>query len=120
LPMLKEIQGRATDFVVAADGTIMHGLALIYVVRDLPGVEAFKIVQESLEKTRVLLRTNERYAPDSDEKIRVGFRARLGQSVEIVIEHVAEMPPEASGKFRYVVSHAVNSSSRPIESPCMV
>jgi phenylacetate-CoA ligase len=34
LPMLKEIQGRSTDFVVAADGTVMHGLALIYVLRD--------------------------------------------------------------------------------------
>ena len=37
LPLLKEIQGRTTDFVVAADGTLMHGLALIYVIRDLPG-----------------------------------------------------------------------------------
>src|SRR5690606_8217901 len=32
LPLLKEIQGRSTDFVVAADGTVMHGLALVYVV----------------------------------------------------------------------------------------
>ena len=28
LPVLREIQGRATDFVVARDGTVMHGLAL--------------------------------------------------------------------------------------------
>ena len=47
LPMLEQIQGRTTDFVVAADGTVMHGLALIYVVRDLPGIESFKIVQET-------------------------------------------------------------------------
>ena len=50
LPLLKEIQGRTTDFVVAADGTVMHGLALVYVMRDLPSVKAFKIVQESLER----------------------------------------------------------------------
>ena len=37
LPLLREIQGRSTDFVVAADGTLMHGLALIYVIRDLAG-----------------------------------------------------------------------------------
>ena len=47
LPMLKEIQGRVTDFLVAADGTVMHGLALIYILRDLQGVKQFKIVQES-------------------------------------------------------------------------
>ncbi|HET9663825.1 MAG TPA: AMP-binding protein, partial [Burkholderiales bacterium] len=36
LPLLQEIQGRTTDFVVAQDGTVMHGLALIYVVREIP------------------------------------------------------------------------------------
>ena len=59
LPLLKEIQGRTTDFVVAADGTVMHGLALIYVVRDLPGVESFKIVQETAQRTRVQLVVND-------------------------------------------------------------
>ena len=38
LPLLKEIQGRSTDFVVAHDGTVMHGLALIYILRDLPEI----------------------------------------------------------------------------------
>ena len=51
--MLKEVQGRTTDFVVARDGTVMHGLALIYILRDLPQVAGFKIMQESLDLTRV-------------------------------------------------------------------
>ena len=55
LPLLKDIQGRTTDFVVAQDGTVMHGLALIYVLRETPGIASFKIVQESLDRTRVLL-----------------------------------------------------------------
>ena len=29
LPLIKEIQGRSTDFLVSQDGTVMHGLALI-------------------------------------------------------------------------------------------
>ena len=29
LPVLKEVQGRSTDFLVAQDGTVLHGLALI-------------------------------------------------------------------------------------------
>jgi len=40
LPLLKEIQGRSTDFVVVADGTLLHGLSLIYILRDIPGVPA--------------------------------------------------------------------------------
>lgn len=106
LPMLKDIQGRTTDFVVAADGTVMHGLALVYIVRDLPGVKQFKIIQESLELTRVLLVTDSRFAPESVAAVEQGFRARLGANVAVCVETVEHIPPEKSGKYRYVVSQA--------------
>jgi phenylacetate-CoA ligase len=104
LPVLAEIQGRTTDFVVARDGTIMHGLALIYVVRDVPGVSAFKIVQESLDHTRVLLVLEADFDRHRLADIEQGMRARLGPGVRIDLELVASIPSEASGKFRYVVS----------------
>jgi phenylacetate-CoA ligase len=104
LPLLREIQGRTTDFVVARDGTVMHGLALIYVVRDLPGVAAFKIVQESLDLTRVLVVAGPGLAEDTPARIRQGLAARLGDGVRVEVDRVAEIPPEQSGKFRYVVS----------------
>jgi phenylacetate-CoA ligase len=33
----------------------MHGLALIYVLRDIPGVASFKIVQETTQLTTVFV-----------------------------------------------------------------
>jgi phenylacetate-CoA ligase len=104
LPLLAEVQGRSTDFVVAADGTVMHGLALIYVVRDLPGIERFKIVQESLQRTRVLLVPGAGYAPQTAERIRLGLRQRLGANVTVDVETVSDIPSERSGKYRYVAS----------------
>jgi phenylacetate-CoA ligase len=111
LPVLREIQGRTTDFVVAADGTVMHGLALIYIVRDLAGVQSFKIVQESRQSTTVQLVVD----PGFDFAARrgdivTGFKRRLGASVDIKVERVASIAPEASGKFRYVVSHVSESN----------
>ena len=105
LPLLREIQGRTTDFVVAQDGTVMHGLALIYILRDLPGLKAFKIIQESLQRTRILLVADVGFDPLSIDKIKVGFRARLGDHVAVETEVVPELLAERSGKFRYVVSH---------------
>lgn len=104
LPVLKEVQGRSTDFIVAHDGTVMHGLALIYIVRDMPGVAGFRIEQESLERTCVKVVAEAGYPADGDERIRDGMKARLGRNVEVVVEHVARIPAEGSGKFRYVVS----------------
>ena len=106
LPLLQDIQGRSTDFVVAADGTVMHGLALIYILRDLPGVKSFKVVQESRALTRVLLVTDADFTPDTQASIVRGFQQRLGAGVLVVVEQVAHIPPEKSGKYRYIISHA--------------
>ncbi|MES2353868.1 MAG: AMP-binding protein [Pseudomonadota bacterium] len=105
LPVLKEIQGRSTDFVIAQDGTVMHGLALIYVLRDLPGVHAFKIVQETVDYTRVLLTPSAGADITTlENKIVDGFRARLGSGTTVSVEIVDKIPAEKSGKFRYVQS----------------
>lgn len=105
LPVLREVQGRTTDFVVARDGTIMHGLALIYTVRDLPGVERFRIEQLSLDETVVKIVAGSGFDSACEQRIVHDFRARLGQAVNVRIERVGEIPNEASGKYRYVVSH---------------
>jgi len=105
LPLIKEIQGRTTDFVVAADGTVMHGLALIYVLRDTPGIESFKIVQESIEFTRVLIVPGEGYGDAARKAVTQGLQARLGEAVKVVLEEVPQIAQERSGKFRYVVSN---------------
>jgi phenylacetate-CoA ligase len=110
LPLLEDIQGRSTDFVVAADGTVMHGLALIYVLRDRPEVRQFKVVQESLELTRVLVVAEPGFPEDARRAIVAGLQQRLGASVRIEVETVERIPAEKSGKFRYVVSHLMQGN----------
>ncbi|MCZ8073269.1 MAG: AMP-binding protein [Paucibacter sp.] len=104
LPVLKEVHGRSTDFVVAQNGTIMHGLALIYTVRDLPGVEKFRIEQLSLDHTQVQVVRNAEFDPAGVQRIEDDFRRRLGAAVRIEVLLVDDIPAEASGKFRYVIS----------------
>ena len=105
LPVLKEIQGRTTDFVVAQNGTVMHGLALIYTVRDLPGVERFKIEQVSRLHTVVKVVAGLEFGVDQEARIIRDFKSRLGDAVHVQVDRVSELGNEASGKFRYVVSH---------------
>ena len=110
LPVLEEIEGRTTDFVVAADGTIMHGLALIYILRDLEFINEFKIVQESTKLIRVILVSNRNLNGVEEKSIEIEFQKRLGESVKVQLENVAKIAPERSGKKRYVVSNVdINS-----------
>lgn len=105
LPLLKEIQGRTTDFVIAQNGTVLHGLALIYVLRDIEGIESFKITQHSLDLTTVQIVKNASYKEGNDKKIQDEFKQRLGSNVQIDVEYLDAIAKEKSGKFRFVVSH---------------
>lgn len=104
LPSFEAVRGRTTDFIVAADGTVMHALALIYAIRDVPGVRNFKIVQEDLHHTRVLLVADSGFSDRKSREIESGLSSRLGSGVRITIERVDEIPRTRGGKYRYVES----------------
>ena len=106
LPLLQEISGRSTDFVIAADGTVLHGLSLIYILREIPGVISFKVVQETRALIRVQLVTRADFSTQAISQIISGFKQRLGSAVVVEVSLVDQIPSEKSGKFRYIISHA--------------
>jgi phenylacetate-CoA ligase len=82
----------------------MHGLSLIYILRDLPGVQGFKIVQESLGLTRVQVVPGPGFGAAQEDAVVAGFKRRLGAGVQVLVEQVGAIAPEKSGKYRYVIS----------------
>ena len=104
LDVITEVLGRSTDFVVRADGTIMHALAVIYVLRAVAGVGEFKIVQHSLREFEVLVVPNASWQESGRVEIETGLQKRLGNDIRIDLQLVESIPAEASGKHRYVVS----------------
>ncbi len=104
LDVIAEVLGRSTDFVVRADGTIMHALAVIYVLRAVAGVGEFKIVQHTLHEFEVLVVPNDSWQEPGRAEIETGLHKRLGEDIHIDLRLVESIPAEASGKHRYVVS----------------
>ncbi len=105
LHVIGEVMGRTTDFIVRADGTIMHALAVIYVPRAVEGVEEFKLIQHAVDRIEIQVVQNPRWTAASAAEIEQGIKARLGADVRVELRLLDEIPPEASGKHRYVVSH---------------
>ncbi len=105
LHVISEVMGRSTDFLVKSDGTIMHALAGIYVLRAVEGVAEFKLIQHGLHDLEVLVVRNINWRDDALRKIEMGLKERMGEDVNIRIQLVDNIAPEASGKHRYVVSH---------------
>lgn len=104
LHVIEEIVGRNTDFLVHEDGSIVHALAAIYVLRETAGVERFKITQQAINEFEILIVTNSFWNSDSLKIIEEKFRLRFGQGCKTYIQIVNNIPPEASGKTRQVVS----------------
>jgi len=111
LDVITEVLGRSTDFVVRADGTIMHALAVIYVLRAVVGVGEFKIVQHTLREFEVLVVPNAAWQESGRAEIESGLQKRLGGDIRIDLQLVESIPAEASGKHRYVVSRVSLSDS---------
>jgi phenylacetate-CoA ligase len=106
LPVFREVLGRTTDFIYTPGGNAMHALALIYEVRDKPGVLAFKIIQAADYSLEVMLVTGRGFGQDAENAIREGIGKRMGKDSAIKFRYVDQILPEKSGKYRYVVSHA--------------
>jgi phenylacetate-CoA ligase len=105
LHVINEVVGRQTDFVVREDGTIMHALAVIYVLRAVEGVAQFKFIQHGLLQVEVQVVAGPAWNEQAGQAVIQGLRARLGQNLQVSLCLMDEIPPEASGKHRYVVSH---------------
>jgi phenylacetate-CoA ligase len=105
LHVIAEVTGRQTDFVVAADGRVMHALAVIYVLRAVPGIAQFKCIQHAIDRMEVQIVPDASWNEAGRQAVVAGLHARLGEALKVELRLLDEIPPEASGKHRYVVSH---------------
>jgi phenylacetate-CoA ligase len=104
LHVVAEVSGRQTDFVIASDGRVMHALAVIYVLRGVPGIAQFKCIQHAIDRMEVQIVPDAGWDGAARDAVQAGLRARLGADMRIELRMQTEIAPEASGKHRYVVS----------------
>ena len=104
LHVIDEVVGRSTDFLVHQDGSIVHALAAIYVLRETLGVEQFKIIQHAINEFEILIVSNSFWNPAALTVIAEKFKGRFGGACKTHVQLVDKIPVEASGKTRQVVS----------------
>jgi phenylacetate-CoA ligase len=106
LPVLRAIEGRSDDVVITRDGRHIGRLDPVFKA-DLPIREA-QIIQESLDRLRVLYVPTAAYTAADGEALVRRIHDRVGE-IDVVLEEVAEVPRTANGKFRAVISHVTTA-----------
>lgn len=104
LPMLKSIDGRTTDLIVTPSGRYIAGPGLTLIYKDLKNLKQIQLVQNSLEKLKVKVVKGQNYSESDSKNLMAALYKYIGKDIEIDLEFVDSIPPEASGKQRLVIS----------------
>ncbi len=104
LPALRLMGGKVTGFIALPDGRLCHGAVTSHVLRGEPGIVAFKTFQHTLSDFEVLLQTGPEFDAATCERVRQRYRLLFGPRINVDVRLVDVIPPEPSGKHRYVVS----------------
>lgn len=102
LPLLAVLSGRMADYFVLPDGKRLSPYAVTSVLRDVPGMRRFQVVQEAELAIKVNVQATPQ-APDA-ETVRKAVQRALSPAVSVDVEYMESLPREASGKFKIVKS----------------
>jgi len=104
LPLLKEIVGRANDFLVSADGRFVHSEFFAYTFRVKPEVTRYQIYQADREHLEVRLVCNQKVDDAWLNSVRAEIQERFGRSTQISLQVVDHIELTPAGKHRYIIS----------------
>lgn len=104
LPRLADVQGRTTDFLVLRDGRRISGPALTLIVADMSDVRQVQFVQHSLDEVILRVVPGNGYGPATAEELQRRLGLYIQNAARLRIEPADDIPPEMSGKYRFVVS----------------
>ncbi|MGH8589515.1 MAG: phenylacetate--CoA ligase family protein [Gammaproteobacteria bacterium] len=82
-PVINRIEGRQTDYLIAAEGTLISGTFAAEALTGLPHLMYYQIVQEELGKIEVRIVKGNGYQPESTHAVLTALQARVGPGIQI-------------------------------------
>ena len=109
LPLLSGLKGRTTDSISTRSKGTIPSISLPWSFLAGWGVEQFQIVQDAYDKVVVKLvlkkDIQEKDMGDLSSEIVAQYKRILGQDMDVAVEYVEQIPINAAGKRRFVVSN---------------
>jgi len=104
LPLMDKIQGRDTDFITLPNGSSKHALSVIYPLRELSGVEQFRVIQRPNLDLDVQVVCRDRDGSGLSKHVKAALGCVMADAVAINVECVEKIESSGSGKHRQVIS----------------
>jgi len=104
LPLLERIDGRMLDAIRTPDGHVLPGEFFPHMLKDVPGLLRFQVVQRQLDKLDLAIVRGAEFNDASMAYIRGETAKVLGDSIELRCHFVDDIALTPSGKLRVTVS----------------
>lgn len=101
-PRIRVLQGRADDWLYSADGRRIS--PLIFVVASIPGVQQYRMIQETYDRLVVQILPGQGFCRDTLKKVADHVLQVMGPEIKVEAVQVDSLPKETSGKMRRVIS----------------
>jgi phenylacetate-CoA ligase len=103
-PVLANVLGRKTDFIVTPSGKLIHGEYFTHLFYGMPAVSQFQLVQDSLDHVRMEVVLSPGASESSLDSLRSRLSESMGAGVRCDVETVQQIERPPSGKHRFTVS----------------
>lgn len=115
-PLVGEISGRRSEVILTPAGKVITATFLVF--EDVPDILEGQIVQESLDRLRVLIVPAPSFEKSGEERLKSRLRALVGGAVRIEVERCEsrELLRGGAGKLRAVVSKLAAPDAGPDSS----
>lgn len=113
--LLDPVTTKAEDVVITPDGRIISPSILTHPFKPFDKLVKSQIIQVATDRIVVKLVAGSGFTDEQRSELVNGLRARLGPVMQIEVAEVDDIPPERSGKFRWVISQVQTPYSPPWE-----
>jgi phenylacetate-CoA ligase len=108
LPVLSDLVGRVTDYIVSPQGAVIHGEWFTHLFYEMQGVVMFTFRQTARDEYCFQI---QRSASFKEEDFALALRKsqeRLGPDAKISVQYVEQFDSSPSGKHRFVINECAD------------
>ena len=104
LPVLRLEHARTSGFLVLPDGRVFVDHVVSWRTPVDPSIVEYRVYQRALDRLEVFLVVDEHFTAAASERLRARYREYFGPDIHVSIRVVDRIPPDPSGKRRFLVS----------------
>ena len=111
--LLDPVTTKAEDVIVTMDGRLISPSILTHPFKPFDQLVKSQVIQLEPDRVLVKLVAGAGFSAAQQQELIAGLQARLGDGMRIEVALVSDIPPERSGKYRWVISQVGTPYSPP-------